>query len=454
MDIKLLLTKKETPKKWYSVLPDLPFVLPPPMSTITGYPISPIELRDRFPEAIIDQELDNDTREFDIPDEVQEIFKFWRPTPLNRARRFEEALGTPAQIFYKDEGVSPAGSHELNTAVAQVYYCKKQGVRMITTGTSAGEWGISLALACRFFGVECNVYMSRSDYNQKPYGRIFMELCGAKVISSPSEETTTGEKVLEKNPNSPGSLSIAISEAIEAARRNEDTKYSIGTVMNHVLLHQTIIGLEARRQVEKADTYPDIIIGCVGGGSNFAGLITPFLKDSIKGRDIRFIAVEPSSVPSLTKGRYAYDYVDEEGFAPMLKMHTLGHGFVPPDIRAGAMRYHGMSPLVSMFYKEKYIEAIAYPQLPVLESAVQFLGCEGLLPAPESAYAIKAVVDEALKCKAAREKKTILFALSTHGYFDISTYDLFLAGKLEDPAYSDEDVEKALAGLPRVQSEQ
>lgn len=452
MDVKLMLTEKETPTKWYNVVPELPFPLPPAISPRTGYALSPRELRDLFPEAIIEQELNKDVSEFPIPDEVREIYKLWRPTPLNRAQRFEEALETPARIFYKYEGISPAGSHEANTAVAQAYYCQEEGVRRMTTATSAGEWGIALALACKFFGSECKVYMVRSSYEKKPYGRTLMELCGANVIPSPSKETITGRKLLEREPNSPGSLGIAISEAIADARTSEDIKYAIGTVLNHVLLHQTIIGLEAKRQIEKAGTHPDIIIGCVGGGTNFAGLVTPFLEDKLKGRKIRFIAAEPASVPSLTKGQYAYDYADGEGLAPMLKMHTLGHGFVPPDIQAGGMRYHGMSPLVSALYQEKVIEAVAYHQLSVLESAVQFLHCEGILPAAESAYAIKAVVDEALKCKAAREKKTILFALSAHGYFDLSTYDAFLAGRLKDFAHSEEEAEKALAELPKVSS--
>jgi len=453
MDVKVMLTEKEAPTRWYNVVPDLPFPLPPATSPSTGYPLSPLELRDLFPEAIIEQELSKDAKEFPIPDEVREIYMLWRPTPLYRALRFEEALGTPARIFYKYEGVSPAGSHEINTAVAQAYYCKKQGVRRVTTGTSAGEWGIALALACKFFGLECRVYMVRSSYKQKPYGRTMMELCGATVIPSPSEETKTGQKALQQDPNAPGSLALAISEAIEDARRHEDAKYSIGTVLNHVLLHQTVIGLEAKKQLEKVDAYPDIVIGCVGGGSNFGGLAIPFLRAKFTGRKTRFIAAEPASVPSLTKGRYTYDYTDGEGFAPMLKMHTLGHGFVPPEIQAGAMRYHGMSPMVSALYQEKVIEAIAYPQLAVLESAVQFLGCEGILPASESAYAIKAVVDEAMKCKAEKEKKTILFALSGHGYFDLSTYDAFLAGKLKDFIYSEEEVERALAELPIISSE-
>jgi tryptophan synthase beta chain len=320
----------------------------------------------------------------------------------------------------------------------------------MTTGTSAGEWGMTLALACKLFGIECSVYMARSSYEKKPYGRIFMELCGARVIPSPSNETMTGRKLLEKEPNSPGSLGVAITEAIADARAHRDTTYAIGTVLNHVLLHQTIIGLEAKQQIEKAGTYPDIVIGCVGGGSNFAGLSIPFLKDKFKGRKIRFIAAEPASVPSLTKGRYAYDYADGEGVAPILKMHTLGHGFVPPDILSDSMRYHGMSPLVSALYRQKLIEAVAYPQLAALESAVQFLHCEAILPAPESAYAIKAVMDEALKCKVAKEKKTILFALSAHGYFGLSIYDALLAGRLEDILYLEEEAEKALAELPKV----
>ena len=450
MDARLTLTEKEIPTKWYSVVPDLPFTLPPLTSPRTGFALSPVELDDLFPTAIVEQELNSQSREFSIPDEVQEIYKTWRPTPLNRARRFEQMLETPARIFFKYEGVSPAGSHELNTAVAQAYYCKEQGIRRMSTGTGAGEWGIALALGCKFFGLECRVYMARSSYDMRPYGRTMMELCGATVFPSPSRETVAGRKLLDREADSPGSLGLAISEAIEDARTYEDTKYSIGTVLNHVLLHQTIIGLEAKRQIEKANTYPDIVIGCVGGGSNFAGLAMPFLRDRFAGRKIRFRAAEPSSVPTLTKGRYTYDYADAEGLTPMFKMHTLGHGFVPPEIQAGSMRYHGMSPLVSALYEQKFIEAVAYPQLSALESAVQFLNCEGILAAPESAYAIKAVVDEALECKATGAKKTILFALASHGYFDLSTYDAFLAGRLKDHFYSEEELERALAGLPEA----
>jgi tryptophan synthase beta chain len=453
MDIQVMLSEKETPTAWYSVIPDLPFPLPPSNSPATGYPLSPMELRGYFPEDIIQQELSIDSREFRIANEVRDIYKLWRPTPLYRALRFEEALGTPARIFYKYEGVSPAGGDELNTAVAQAYYCKKEGVRCVTTGTSAGEWGTALAMACKFFALECRVYMARASYEQKPYGRTMMELCGATVIPSPIQETKTGRAALQQEPNSSGSLGMAISEAIEDARVQKDAKYSIGTVLNHVLLHQTVIGLEAKKQMEKADVYPDIIIGSVGGGSNFGGLSAPFLRDKFKGRKLRFIASEPASVPSLTKGRYTYDYADREGLGPMIKMHTLGHGFVPPDIQAGAMRYHGMSPVVSALYQKKVIEAVAYPQIAVLEIAVQFLGCQGILPAPESAYAIKAVADEAMKCKEAKEKRTILFALSGHGHFDLSTYDAFLAGRLKDFAYPEEKVEAALAELPQVSSE-
>lgn len=452
MDAKLTLTEKEIPARWHNIVPDLPFLLPPATSPRTGYSLTAYELDDLFTGAIIEQELDRNTRDFPIPDEVQEIYKLWRPTPLNRAQRFEQALGTPARIFYKYEGASPAGSHELNTAVPQAYYCKKQGVHCLTTGTTAGEWGIALALACKFFDIKCRVFMARSSYEQEAYGRTMMGLCGATVVPSPSQETITGRKALEKEPNSPGSLAMAISEAIEDARAHEGVKYAIGTVLNHVVLHQTIIGLEAKLQMQKAGLYPDIIIGCVGGGTNFAGLAVPFLCDKFKGRKIRFLAAEPASVPSLTKGSYTYDYADAEGFTPLLKMHTLGHGFVPPQIQARGMRYHGMSPLVSALYEEKFIEAVAYAQLPVLESAVQFFNCEGILPAPESAYAIKAVADEALRCKTTREKKTILFALSAHGYFDLSTYDAFLSGKLKDLAYSEEEVRRALADLPSIPS--
>jgi tryptophan synthase beta chain len=452
MDARIILDEEETPTEWYNIIPDLPFSLPPAISRHSGYPIGPRDLEDLFPSALIEQELDEEHLRVKIPEEVRGIYKLWRPTPLIRAQRFEKALQTPARIFFKYEGVSPAGGHELNTAVPQAYYCRQQDVRRMVTATGAGEWGIALAMACKFFDIECNVYMVRAAYDQKPYGRIMMELWRAEVIPSPSQNTKTGQKVLEENPESPGSLGIAISEAVSEAMGRKDTKYSLGSVMNHVLLHQTVIGLEAKRQMEMAKAYPDIVVGCVGGGSNFAGLTFPFIRDNLRKQRTRFIAAEPVAAPSLTGGKLAYDYPDANGLMPMLKMHTLGHDFVPPHIRAGAMRYHGMSPLVSALYDNKVIEAVAYTQRDVLESAILFTHSEGVLPSPESAYAIKAVVEEALACKSGKEKKTILFALNAHGYFDLGAYESYLTGKLEYFAPDKETIEAALTKLPQVQA--
>jgi len=452
MNTKIILGEKDIPTEWYNIIPDLPFPLPPATSPRTGYPIGPHELEDLFPRVLIQQELDKEQRMVKIPEEVRELYKLWRPTPLFRAQRFERALETPARIFYKYEGVSPSSSHELNTSVPQVYYCKQQGVRLVTTGTGAGEWGIALAMACKFFNIKCKIYMVRAAYDQKPYGRTMMKLLRAEVVPSPSQSTKTGQRILAEDPNSPGSLGIAVSDAVAEAMGYEDAKYSLGSVMNHVLLHQTVIGLEAKRQVEMAKAYPDIVIGCVGGGSNFAGLAFPFIQDNLKRQRTRFIAAEPVAAPSLTGGKYAYDYPDADGLLPMLKMHTLGHDFVPPHIRAGAMRYHGMSPLVSALYSNKIIEAVAYTQDAVLESAILFTQSEGILPAPESAFAIKATVEEALACKHSNERKTILFALNAHGYFDLEAYEAYLTGKLEKFEPPREKIEAALAKLPKVQA--
>jgi tryptophan synthase beta chain len=453
MEVKITLDEKSLPTEWYNIVPDLPFDLPPATSPRTGYPIGAHELEDLFPQALIEQELDTKRRSAGIPDAVRDIYMLWRPTPLYRAVQFEKALDTPARIYYKYEGVSPSGSHELNTAVAQACYCKEEKVKRIVSGTAAGEWGIALAMACKFFGIKCKIYMARAGFDQNPYGRIMMDLWGAEVVPSPSAQTKPGQKALTENPGSPGSLGLAISEAVAEATGDADTKYSLGTVMNHVLLHQTVIGLEAKKQMARADAQPDIVIGCVGGGSNFAGLSFPFMQDQLKKRKTRFIAAEPDAVPSLTAGRYAYDYPDADGLLPLLKMHTLGHDFVPAHIRAGAMRYHGMSPLVSALYENKVIEAVAYPQDAVLEAAIRFAHCEGIVPAPESAYALKAVADQALACRDKKEKKTILFALHAHGYFDLSAYESHLAGKLEAIGSPAEQISSALTRLPRLQVE-
>ncbi len=452
MEVKISLDEKAIPGEWYNIVPELPFDLPPATSPRTGYPIGPHDLEGLFPQAIIEQELDTRSRSIRIPDAVRDTYRLWRPTPLFRAERYEKALDTPARIFFKYEGVSPSGSHELNTAVAQAHFCRGERVKRMVGGTSAGEWGIALAMACRFFDMQCKVYMARAGFDQNPYGRVMMRLWKAEVVSSPSPHTGPGQKALQQDPSSPGSLGLAISEAVSEAMGDAETKYGLGTVMNHVVLHQTVIGLEARKQMTRAGRRPDIIIGCVGGGSNFAGLAFPFMQDQVRKAGLRFIAAEPEEVPTLTAGRYAYDYPDAEGLLPVLKMHTVGHDFVPAHIRAGAMRYHGMSPLVSALYDHRLIEAVAYPQKTVMEAAVRFAHCEGIVPAPESAYAIKAVTEEALACRAAREEKTILFALNAHGYFDLGAYESYLAGGLEETGSPAEQITSALGRLPAVQA--
>src|SRR5512136_3050427 len=386
----------------------------------------------------------------DLPEEVQQIYRLWRPSPLHRAFRLEKALGTPAKIFYKYEGTSPAGSHKLNTAVPQAYYAKKAGAKRLATETGAGQWGSAWAMGCNFMGLECTAYMVKVTYHQKPYRRILMEVFGAKVVPSPSQETKVGRDILAEDPNSSGSLGIAIGEACEDAFAREDTFYSLGSVLNHVLMHQTVIGMEARKQLEMAGCYPDIIIGCIGGGSNFAGLYLPFVPDNLKGKKIQFIAVEPEACPSVTKGPYTWDYGDVAGMAPIAKMYTLGHSFVPPPVHAGGLRYHGMAPIVSLCNKLGIFEARAVGQTAVFKSAVQFAKAEGIVPAPEPSHAIKVVIDEALKCKESGEKKTILLGLSGHGHFDLGAYEEYLAGKLVDYPYPEQKIKEALAQLPKV----
>lgn len=446
---KFILDEKDMPTSWYNILPDLPEPLPPELHPMTKEPTRlPPPL---FPEAINEQEF-SPKRWIEIPEEVQAVYKLWRPTPLHRAQRLEKALNTPARIFYKYEGTSPAGSHKPNTAVAQAYYNKKEGVKRLTTETGAGQWGSALSMACMLFGLECKVYMVKVSYHQKPYRRILMETWGAKVVPSPSQDTQVGRRVLAENPDSNGSLGIAISEAIEDAFAHDDTRYSIGSVANHVLLHQTIIGLEAMKQMEMADVYPDIIVGCIGGGSNFAGAFLPFIKDKIEGRkkNLRIICVEPQACPSLTKGIYTWDYGDEAGFAPILKMYTLGHTFMPPPVHAGGLRYHGMAPIICHLYKLGLIEARAEYQVPVFAAGVKFARSEGIIPAPEPAHAVKVVIDEALACRESGEAKTILLALSGHGHFDLAAYDEYLTGKLADYEYPEEKVKEALTSLPQV----
>ncbi len=430
---KYILSEGEIPKRWFNILPLLPEPLDPPLDPETKEPVSPDKLAVIFPEPLIEQEV-SDKEWIDIPEEVLEVYSLWRPTPLHRAKNLEEFLQTPAKIFFKNESVSPPGSHKPNTAVAQAYYNKISGVKRLTTETGAGQWGSALSFATQFFGLECRVYMVRVSYNQKPYRRILMETWGGEVIPSPSPNTNAGRKFYDQDPEHPGSLGIAISEAIEEAATRDDTKYSLGSVLNHVLLHQTVIGLEAKKQMEMAGFYPDVIIGAVGGGSNFAGLSLPFLADKLRGDkpDLKVLAVEPTACPTLTQGEYRYDFGDTVGLTPLIKMYTLGHDFVPPPIHAGGLRYHGDAPIVCKLYDLGYISAVAYKQTEVFEAALTFARTEGIVPAPESAHAIKAAIDEALRCKETGEEKVILFNLSGHGYFDLSAYDKFMRGELED----------------------
>jgi tryptophan synthase beta chain len=449
-ETKIPLSERELPTQWYNVQADLPKPLPPVLHPATKQPVGPQDLAPLFPQALILQEVSRE-RWIPIPEEVRRIYALWRPTPLYRARRLERALDTPAHIYYKYEGVSPPGSHKPNTAVAQAYYNKQEGVRRLTTETGAGQWGSALAFACRLFGLECKVYMVKVSYFQKPYRRVLMETWGASVVPSPSPDTRAGRAILAKDPENPGSLGIAISEAVEDAATHEDTKYSLGSVLNHVLLHQTVIGEEARLQMEKAGEYPDIVVGCIGGGSSFAGLSLPFVRDRLQGRSrTRFIAVEPEACPSVTRGVYAYDYGDTAGMTPLLKMHTLGHTFLPPRIHAGGLRYHGMAPIISLLAEEKIVEAVAVHQNPTFAAAVTFARAEGIIPAPESAHAIRVVIDEALKAREEGVRRVILFNLSGHGHFDMQAYDEYLAGRLQDYAYPREAVEQAMALLPKV----
>ena len=448
---KFILDEKDMPTKWYNVLPDLPEPLPPELHPGTGKPVTPDDLTPIFPMGVIMQEFSPE-RYIDIPEEVQAVYRTWRPTVLHRAHRLEKALDTPAKIFFKYEGTSQAGSHKPNTAIAQAYYNMKEGVKRLATETGAGQWGSALAMGCSFFGIECKVYMVKVSYNQKPYRRILMETWGAQVVPSPSQDTKAGRDILAESPDSPGSLGIAISEAIEDAATHDDTNYSIGSVVNHVLLHQTIIGEETRLQMEMADAYPDIIVGCVGGGSNFAGQFLPWIRDKFSGKkpDLRIICVEPEACPTLTKGPYTWDFGDTAGMAPILKMYTLGHTFVPPPVHAGGLRYHGMAPIVSHLYKLGLIEARAEHQKAVFEAGVQFARTEGIITGPEPCHDLRVAIDEALKCKESGESKTILIAHSGHGHFDLAAYDEYLSGKMQDYAYPEDKVKEALKHLPKV----
>ncbi len=443
------LDQKDMPTKWYNVVPDLPEPLPPLLHPATKEPTRlPPPL---FTEAINGQEFSKE-RYIEIPEEVQAAYRTYRPTDLHRAYRLEKFLGTPAKIFYKYEGTSQAGSHKLNTAIAQAYYTKKEGFKRLATETGAGQWGSALSMGCAFFGLECKVYMVRVSYNQKPYRRILMETWGAKVVPSPSPDTEVGRRYLAQNPEHPGSLGIAISEACEDAFGNDDTKYSIGSVVNHVLLHQTIIGEETRKQMEMAGVYPDIIVGCVGGGSNFAGQFLPWIRDKFSGKKpkMRIICVEPTAAPSLTKGLYAWDYGDIAGLAPIAKMYTLGHDFIPAPVHAGGLRYHGMAPIISHLYKLGFVEAMAVNQVATFEAGVTFARTEGIVSAPETNHAIRVTIDEALKCKESGESKTILLAHSGHGPFALAAYAEYLSGRLQDYEYPEEKVKEALASLPVV----
>jgi tryptophan synthase beta chain len=450
MQTKFLLNESEIPRQWYNVLADFPWPPPPPIHPVTHQPVGPEALTPLFPMALIQQEVSSE-RFIDIPDEVLEVYKLWRPTPLLRAHRLERALDTPAHIYYKYEGASPAGSHKPNTAVAQAYYNKQEGINRLTTETGAGQWGSALAMGCSFFGLELKVYMVKVSYYQKPYRRVLMETWGAKVVPSPSSDTQAGRAILAEDADSPGSLGIAISEAAEEAAGREDTKYSLGSVLNHVLLHQTVVGQEAIKQMEAAGEYPDVIIGCVGGGSNYAGLALPFVRDSLAGRSkTRFLAVEPEACPSITRGEYVYDFGDTAATTPLFRMHTLGHTFVPAGIHAGGLRYHGMAPIISQLCHEGVMEGRAYHQTKVFAASVQFAQTEGIVSAPETAHAIACAIDEALAAREAGERRVILFNHSGHGLLDLGAYDDYLSGKLEDYAYPAEKVREAMTHVPKV----
>ena len=449
--IRFDLPQSEIPRAWYNIQADLPRPLPPVLHPGTKQPVGPADLAPLFPMALIMQEVSQE-RYIEVPEEVREIYKLWRPTPLMRARRLEKLLDTPAHIYYKYEGVSPSGSHKLNTATPQAFYNKQEGVRGLTTETGAGQWGTALSQACNFFGLECFVYMVKISYQQKPYRRTIMQTFGASVTASPSNTTQAGRSILAKHPDSTGSLGIAISEAVEAAATSGGKyKYALGSVLNHVLMHQTVIGQEALKQLDIAGEYPDIVIGCAGGGSNFAGIALPFVRNNLTaGKNTRIIAVEPAACPSLTRGIYAYDFGDAIGMAPMVKMYTLGHDYVPPPLHAGGLRYHGMASVVCELYDQKLIEARAIQQTETFRAALQFARAEGIVPAPEPAHAIAAAIKEALDAKAAGEKRVILFNLCGHGNFDMSAYEAYLSGKLEDYEYPQAEIDAAMAALPVV----
>jgi tryptophan synthase beta chain len=445
---KYILDEDEMPTRWYNLIADLPEPPPPPLHPCTGEPVGPDDLAPLFPLALIAQEVTGD-RYVDIPDDVLDVYRLWRPSPLYRARRLEQALGTPARIYYKYEGVSPVGSHKPNTAVPQAYYNAAEGVTKLTTETGAGQWGSALAFACATYGIDCEVWQVRASYDQKPYRKMMMETFGATVHPSPSDLTQSGRAVLAEHPDSTGSLGIAISEAVEMAAGDPNARYALGSVLNHVLMHQTIIGEEALKQFELAGDTPDVVVGCTGGGSNFGGLTFPFLREKLAGRmDPVIRAVEPAACPSLTRGRYAYDFGDTAGLTPLLKMHTLGHEFIPDPIHAGGLRYHGMSPLMSHVYELGLVEAIAVGQQECFAAGVRFARAEGIIPAPEPTHALAACVREALRCKETGEEKAILTALCGHAHLDLPAYASYLAGDMVDNQLTDADLEESLAGIP------
>ena len=447
---KYLLDESRIPTHWYNIAADLGTPPSPPLHPGTGQPIGPDDLAPLFPMGAILQEVSTE-RWIEIPGPVREAYRNYRPSPLFRAHRLEQALQTPAHIYYKYEGVSPVGSHKVNSAIAQVYLNKQEGVKRITTETGAGQWGSALAYACQMFGIDLKVYMVKVSYEQKPYRKAMMRVYGADIVASPSTDTEAGRQVLAQDPGSRGSLGIAISEAVQDAASREDTKYSLGSVLNHVLLHQTIIGQEAIVQMEMAGEQPDVVIGCVGGGSNYAGLAFPFMQGRLKGESgPRFVAAEPASCPTLTKGLYTYDFGDTVGLTPLVRMYTLGHSFMPPAIHAGGLRYHGMAPLLSQLHSEGHIEAVAHPQLAVFDAAVQFARAEGIIPAPESSHAIRSAIDEALAAREAGEPRVILFNLSGHGHLDLGAYEQYFNGELEDYEYPAEGIEEALKGIPQI----
>ncbi|MCD4739054.1 MAG: TrpB-like pyridoxal phosphate-dependent enzyme [Anaerolineae bacterium] len=439
------------PKRWYNLMADLPTLPPPPLHPLTHQPMSPEDMSALFPMECIRQEASTE-RYIPIPEEIREIYELWRPTPLRRARRLEKLLETPAKIYYKYEGASPVGSHKPNTAVAQAYYNKAEGVTQLTTETGAGQWGSALAMAGAFMDIAVKVYMVSASYHLKPGRRIMMQSFGATCTPSPSDETAAGRAILAQDPDSPGSLGIAISEAVELALADSETKYCLGSVLNHVLIHQSVIGQESLQQLAEAGAYPDVVIGCVGGGSNFSGIAFPFLGEQLRGgKEIRFVAVEPDACPKITKGAYAYDYGDTSGLTPIMKMHTLGHTFVPPSIHAGGLRYHGMAPLVSLCEELGLIDAVSYPQLSCFEAAMQFIKTEGIIPAPETSHAIRAVIDEALDAKEQGEERVILFNFSGHGFLDLTSYQAYLNGELHNYEYPQKEVDAALKLLPEIE---